>query len=88
MFRGPKRVGGDLGVLWGQEGCLGDPMGPLGWFDECSNDSCTQMIQIFCRTGRSAGPGGSTRGIHGPKKTIDIASPQKFDHRSSLTHCV
>ena len=30
---------GGLGVLWGQEGYLGDPMGPLGWFDESSDDS-------------------------------------------------
>ena len=42
---------GNLGVLWGQEGCLGDPMEPSGWFDECSNDSCSQVIQIFSGTG-------------------------------------
>ena len=39
MFRGPKGAeGGPLGPF-GSEGCLGDPLGPSGWFDECSDDS-------------------------------------------------
>ena len=32
MLRGPKEV------QWGPMGCLGDPMGPSGWFDECPDD--------------------------------------------------
>ena len=35
----------------GPKGMSGDPLEPLGWFDECSNDSCSQVIQIFSGTG-------------------------------------
>ena len=50
-----------MGALWVQGGCLGDPVGPMGWFDESSNDSfvgisaCIQGIQIFIAGGRVDG---------------------------------
>ena len=40
----------------GSRGRLGDPLGPLGWFDGSSDDS----------GGQSEGIKGSTRGPHGP----------------------
>ena len=36
-------------VLWGKEGCLGDPMGPTGWFDESSDDSKCMYVCLYIR---------------------------------------
>ena len=36
-LRGSIRMG--HGVPGGQGGCLGDPIGPSGWFDESLDDS-------------------------------------------------
>ena len=39
LFRGPGGSMGGPGGASGSRGHLGDPWGPLGWFDESSDDS-------------------------------------------------
>ena len=38
---------GSQGVLGGQGGHLGDPLGPSGWFDESSDDSFMKHICLY-----------------------------------------
>ena len=58
----------------GQGGYLGDPMGPLGWFDESPDDSRGVFICLYTRDsdfhcGQTDGSTrGSTRGPRRPKK--------------------
>lgn len=52
----PGIARGELGVLWRQEGCLRDPLGPSGWFDESSDDSLIKHICLYTSDPDLAGP--------------------------------